>query len=90
MSILDLPMPENHVGAETMREYFKEILVELWKEGESFSGKRPLGNSDWQEDFYIALIMANMVEGELDEDGWIEDCDYEKADDLILQALEEL
>lgn len=31
----------------TLRSWLKDALMELWVEGDSFSGKRPLGNSGW-------------------------------------------
>ena len=48
--ILELPLnaEENDAGAATVREYLVTLLSVLWDEGESFSGKRPLGNSGWE------------------------------------------
>jgi len=87
MEILDLLMEENDADAVTVRDYLKALLTELWIEEEGFSGKRPFGNSGWQYDVYTALIKSDMVEGTLDEDGYIEDCDSEEADKLILEAI---
>lgn len=39
----------------TFREYFQKLLNQLWYEGEGFSGKRPFGNSGWQDDIYEVL-----------------------------------
>lgn len=55
---LDLPIPENDAQAETVREYFKELLTTLLIEEESFSGKRPFGNSGWRHDFLPTLEEA--------------------------------
>ena len=43
--ILDLAMRENDADAKTIRGYLGKILEKVWAEGESFSGKRPFGNS---------------------------------------------
>ena len=88
--ILELPVNSNTTDATTIREYFKELLLALWKEGECFSGKRPLGNSNWEDDLYMALVEGGVVEGELDEDGWLEDCDYDAANTIILDAISAL
>ena len=85
--ILDLPMPSNDVNAATIRDYLKALLSTLWYEDESFSGKRPFGNSGWKNDVYVALVTASVVNGELDDDGFLEWCDAIAADDLIQQAI---
>ncbi len=59
---LDLPIPENDAQAETVREYFKELLTTLLIEEESFSGKRPFGNSGWQHDFLPTLEEAGFIQ----------------------------
>ena len=77
----------------TIREYFVELMLELWKEGESFSGKRPFGNSGWEHDIYAGLIEANHIKGTIDEDGYIDELDDDqrkKADKMILKALQSM
>jgi hypothetical protein len=39
----------------TVRKFLRDCLVALVEEGESFSGKRPLGNSDWNDELCVAL-----------------------------------
>jgi hypothetical protein len=55
----------------TIRDYLHAQLQTLWKEGESFSGKRPFGNSGWAWDLYLPLVMGGFVKGVIyyDEDG---------------------
>jgi hypothetical protein len=71
----------------TLREYFANLLSTLWVEGESFSGKRPFGNSGWQYDIYQVLIGCGYIEGTLDESGYVDDVDCEKADKLIIKLI---
>ena len=71
----------------TLREYFKRLLYTLWKEADGFSGKRPLGSSDWQFDVYKALIKEVVIEGFLDQHGYIQECDTKAADKLILELI---
>ena len=89
--ILDQPMDfENDACATTVRDYLKALLLELWKEREGFSGKRPFGNSGWQFDLYKALIVAGAVPGKLDEDGFVQELDdtaRRMADDFIGYAI---
>ncbi len=85
--VLDLPLPDNDSGATTVRGYLVALLAELWREEAGFSGKRPFGNSSWQYDIYAPMVKAGMVEGRLDEDGFVESADVKAADVLILQAI---
>jgi hypothetical protein len=55
----------------TIREYFRELLTTLWSEGESFSGKRPFGNSGWEYEPIGALVAAGFIPGTGSDDaGW--------------------
>lgn len=90
VAVLDIPLGENDADAATIRDYLKAQLRTLWAEGESFSGKRPFGNSGWEYDFDAALVKANRVAGAIDEDG---DCDVAGRDEverLINGAIEAL
>lgn len=88
--ILALPMGENDANAATIRDYLITLLATLWDEKESFDGKRPFGNSDWDGDLVVALIQAGAIEGELDEDGYIGSCDDDTAEELIGAAIQAL
>lgn len=74
----------------TLREYFKMLLTELWSKEDSFSGKRPFGNSGWKYDVYGALIKAGHLEGTLDEDGYAESFDDQQAQTLVLELIKSL
>lgn len=88
--ILALPMQENDADAATIRDYLIKLLATLWDEKEGFDGKRPFGNSDWDGNLVAALIQAGAIEGELDEDGYIESCDDNAAETLIADAIQAL
>lgn len=93
MSVLDLPMQENDSGTNTIRGYFKALLKELISEGEGFSGKRPFGNSGWEDDLRLPLVKSKQIKGKLyAEDGreHLESCDEAKAYKVLLKAIEEL
>lgn len=51
----------------TIRLWFRELLLTLWDEQESFSGKHPWGNSSWSHELAIPLIRIGVLKGELDE-----------------------
>lgn len=74
----------------TPRKYFTELLLTLWEEGESFSGKRPFGNSGWYYDLFRVLVEHNFVPGKLDEDNNVLEIDDTKAHDFIVQSIKEL
>lgn len=87
---LDVVFEDDDLGTVTVREYFRRLLSTLWEEEDSFSGKRPFGNSCWQSDLIIGLIDAGYLEGKVyrDEDGGIEDTDYDREEaDKLIQGL---
>ena len=86
-----LPMHGEYQGI-TLGEYFDDLLMTLWEQGEGFSGKRPFGNSGWENDVYIALLAAQATAGYIsfDEDGWVEDFDIHNkshADSLVYKMI---
>lgn len=64
---------------DTIRDYLKGLLTNLWTEGEGFSGKRPFGNSGWRHDLYRPLIAAGFPAE-----------DYEDMNDAIYRAIDAL
>jgi hypothetical protein len=88
--VLATTMQENDADADTIGDYLRELLLVLLEEQDQFSGKRPFGNSGWTYDMYAALIAEGLVEGELDEDGHVQDVDEDEAYALLRAAAEEL
>ena len=71
----------------TIKEYFKELLKTLFKEGESFSGKKPFGNSGWEYDLIFPLVFNKIIAGKIDSDNYVMSYDsdeYEEALDFLL------
>ena len=86
---------DSDVGDDlTVRDYLRALLITLWEEQESFSGKRPFGNSGWEYEILLPLAKAGFVDlGPLNEDGEPYDWTREQAQranayvcDLILAA----
>jgi len=88
--VLDIPMQPNDAEAETIREYLKNLLIEVWAEVEEFSGKRPFGNSGWENELYLALTNAEAIDATFDKDGYLKEFDKLLADELIFMAIYEL
>lgn len=86
-SILNVKMQDNDAEAETIGDYLQTLLWDLWSQGEGFSSKRPFGNSSWEYELYAALVTAGLVEGSLNEDGYIESVDHYEANELIKKAI---
>jgi len=82
--ILNLKTPHDNL---TIKEYLYELLTMLWEQGEGFSGKRPFGNSGWEHDIYQPLVANGVVEGTLDENGYIEDMNTMAADKLVFELI---
>jgi len=89
-NILDLEMVENEIEAKTVRDYLKQLLSAVWEEEESFSGKRPFGNSGWKYEIYHTLAHQKVIAADIDEEGYIGDIkrdQKDKADQLIADAI---
>lgn len=74
----------------TIKGYLKTLLRELWGEGESFSAKRPFGNSGWEYDIYSALLKAGLIDGVIDDDGYVDEIDERQAKIFIFYAIDSL
>lgn len=88
--ILDLQMPDNDAGADTVREYLWELLTRLWTLKDEFSGKRPFGESAWEYHLYKALGRAGLIRYIEDDMGYVEDVDQQAGDALIERAIDAL
>jgi hypothetical protein len=88
--VLACPMGDNAADAATVGQYLITLLSDLWELGEGFNSKRPFGMSCWDFDIYEALIAADFVEGELDEDGYIKTVDSQAAKELVADAIRSL
>lgn len=71
----------------TVRQYLYALLSTLWDEQEGFSGKRPFGNSGWDYDLYKPLIKAGYMDGKLDEDGCISECDDKQGHRVVSELI---
>ena len=74
----------------SIKEYLKELLTVLWRECECFSGKRPFGNGGWYLDLYVPLIKNKIIDGVLDDYGYIEECDKDKGEKIISECIKSL
>lgn len=82
--ILELPVMRWDISAElSMREYFERLFIKLWDEADNFSGNRPYGNSGWKWDVYATLIKYKIIEGELDEKGYVKEIDEKAASKFV-------
>lgn len=89
-NVLDAPLSGWATEGKNVREFLSLLLVKVWREDEGFNGKRPFGNSGWKSDVYKALVKAGALEGTLDEDGYLDDCDRDAGDELILAAIRDI
>lgn len=74
----------------SIRQYLYTLLRDLWIKEDGFSGKRPFGNSGWKYEIFIGLIREGVIEGSLDENGYLEDCDDAAGDKVILACIDEI
>lgn len=77
----------------TLRTFFRDCMIALIEEGESFSGKRPICDSGWESDIAISLIDEGLMSGKIvrNKDGDIDELDYEyeELNSVIKKALTE-
>lgn len=71
----------------TIRDYLYKLLTSLWVNAAEFSGKRPFGNGNWKFGIYKELIVSGFIPGTLDEDGYIGEAWYKKADKFVQEMI---
>jgi hypothetical protein len=88
MEVLDLKFYSNDLYKDvTIREYFYCIMKSLWEQQEYFSGKRPLGNSDWDGDLIKCLIQNKLIKGKIDKDGYIDKYSYKELNNFVIDKI---
>ena len=91
--VLMLPMEPSDVGALTVGGYLQMLLRQVWDLGEGFSGKRPFGNSGWENELYDAVVKGGAVagatldiNGDLDEIGDANQVIFDAIDSMFPEA----
>lgn len=80
--VLNLQFYSSELGKTvTVKEYFKAQLKALWTEQDGFSGKRPLGDSDWGSVFMDIFLYHKLIDGPED---------YDAHDRIVAKCLEAL
>ena len=88
INVLDLKFESDDLDKEiTIRNFFFELMKELWIEQECFNGKRPFGNSGWDGDLICCLIKNKLITGEIDDDGYLEDYNEDEASKFVLEKI---
>jgi hypothetical protein len=77
----------------SIKSYLLTLLNTLLCEKEGFCGKRPFGNSGWEYELYACMISHDLVNGQIDEDGYIDSMDRlnkEIADRILIKLISSL
>lgn len=88
--ILSLPMSPDADAGPTVRDYLRVTFQTFLQEGEGFSGKRPLGNSDWDYQLAAALIKGGAIRGQLDEYEDPEEFEWKDYNDVMTMVVAEV
>lgn len=88
--ILALPMEPNDAKAETIKAYLGNLLRGVWVKEETFSGKRPFGNSGWKHEVFTTLAKASAIEADYDDEGGLAGYDEVAGEEAILLAIDAL
>ena len=86
LAALDIRFDSDAGDNLTIRDYLRVLLTTLWEEKESFSGKRPLGNSGWEHELHKPLVEAGLIKGRM-FDGWPDGVDYDEADVYVTKLI---
>lgn len=90
-NLLDVKLDsDNGAKAQNIRGYLTTLLATAWTHGEHFDPKAPFGTLEWEYDLYWGLAKAGLVSATFDSYGYIETVDKIAADELILQAINQL
>lgn len=87
-AILEVPMdPEdNDAHATTVREYLKAWLLDAWDS----EPKHMFGTSGWHVDIAKPLIQAGLIQGVIDDEGYVDEFDHHELDQVIFRAVQAL
>jgi hypothetical protein len=86
--ILEIEFKSNDLNKTvTIRQFFYELIKQLWLEQDDFDGKRPFGNSSWDSDLIVCLIKNKLVTGKIDSDGYIKSCDNKEIDKFVINNI---
>ena len=83
LTALELRLDSDAGNNITIRQYLFELLNTLWGEGESFSGKRPFGNSGWEYELFTPLVKSGFISGSYDDEYGIDDIDKKEANAFV-------
>ena len=81
---LDLAMI-NYDGS--IRQFFTQMMVALWTEGEGFNPKRPLGDRAWDLSVLHTLVSEGHWEGTIDDHGGLTSVDDEPAARIFIKNM---
>lgn len=86
--VLNTPLHEhNSAGLSIVKEYLCQLLLDVWKYGEGFDGKRPFGDSGWESDLHITLAEAGLIDGHYEYDSMYDYKDWYQIDEAAGNAL---
>ena len=87
---LDTSFESMDIGTVTARAYLKRLLHDLLMKGESFSGKRPWGNSGWEHELAMPLSIAGVIDADIEDERYAypkDEDDYKAALAALVEAL---
>lgn len=61
LAALDVRFTSSVGNQLTVRDYLHKLLAKLWRDGESFSGKRPFGVTGWEYELYMPLEASGFL-----------------------------
>ena len=84
--ILELPVMVYGTPDETLplKDFLYGLNELLLEDPDSFSGKRPYGNSGWKFEIYKTFIKAGLVPGKIDSAGYLKYVDKLEAYKFLL------
>ncbi len=88
--VLAVELGRNSADAATVGDYLIALLAQLWQQGRGFSSSEPFGDSGWQDELYLGLARAGLVEGEISDGHELDNLDESGAYLLIATAIEGL
>ncbi|MFA6024230.1 MAG: hypothetical protein WC777_03375 [Candidatus Gracilibacteria bacterium] len=93
--ILDISVKPNepyNAKEVTLREYLRQLAVAPWTNNPEriFDGKRFNGSGSYDFAVFESLIRAGVLNGKLDEDGYVEELDVEQAKAFVRELISKI
>lgn len=84
--ILNLEMRHSNTDT-TIKEFLKTLCFEIISRGSKFNAEAPFTVKGWEEDLVFPLVNEGIIEGYINEDGYLENYDKDESYQILIDCI---